>query len=376
MNKKKLKEREIIKQIIKSRSELTPPVYAYESRIEQEGGCGVTGFACNIPVRGRHIFEPSIQMHNRGNGKGGGIAAVGLVAEDLGVSQEILEGDYLYQIALLDKTVQRQLEEEFIRPLFRVDKAERVRTVNDYRDIPGLEVRPPDVIRYFVQVKPKILKEFIEKNQLHDLDPRKAEDEFVYRISYRINNKLYSSLGEKKAFVLSHGRNMLIFKIVGYAEQVVQYYKLEDLRAHVWIAHQRYPTKGKVWHPGGAHPFVGMDEALVHNGDFANYYAITEYLKQRNIFPLFLTDTEVSVLLFDLLNRVYGYPLEYIIEAMAPTTELDFDLLPLEKQKIMAPGSLLLPETGLIGIISNLLALPILPCSDPRYLPFMTGKCR
>lgn len=329
-----MSNREIIKQIIKSRSELTPPAYAYESRIEQEGGCGVTGFACNIPVRGRHIFEPSIQMHNRGNGKGGGIAAVGLVAEDLGVSQEILEDDYLYQIALLDKTVQRQLEEKFIRPLFRIDKAERVGTVDDYRDIPGLEVRPPDVIRYFVQVKPKILKEFIEKNQLHDLDPRRAEDEFVYRISYRINNKLYSSLGEKKAFVLSHGRNMLIFKIVGYAEQVVQYYKLEDLRAHVWIAHQRYPTKGKVWHPGGTHPFVGMDEALVHNGDFANYYAVTEYLKQRNIFPLFLTDTEVSVLLFDLLNRVYSYPLEYIIEAMAPTTELDFDLLPLEKQKI------------------------------------------
>ncbi len=35
----------------------------------EEGGCGVTGFACSIPVSGRHIFEPSVQMHNRGNGK-------------------------------------------------------------------------------------------------------------------------------------------------------------------------------------------------------------------------------------------------------------------------------------------------------------------
>ena len=33
-------------------------------------------------------------------------------------------------------------------------------------------------------------------------------------------------------------------------------------------------------------------------------------------------------------NRIYGYPLEYIIEALAPTTERDFDLLPPEKQKI------------------------------------------
>ena len=123
-------------------------------------------------------------------------------------------------------------------------------------------------------------------------------------------------------------------KIVGYAEAAVQYYRMPDMRAHVWIAHQRYPTKGRVWHPGGAHPFVGLNEALVHNGDFANYQSVSEYLAQRNIFPQFLTDTEVSVLLFDLWNRVYGYPLEYIIEALAPTTELDFDRLPADKRRI------------------------------------------
>jgi len=59
-----------------------------------------------------------------------------------------------------------------------------------------------------------------------------------------------------------------------------------------------------------------------------------EYLAQRNIHPLFLTDTEVSVLLFDLLSRVYKYPLEYLIEALAPTTERDFVMLPEEKKKI------------------------------------------
>jgi glutamate synthase domain-containing protein 3 len=61
---------------------------------------------------------------------------------------------------------------------------------------------------------------------------------------------------------------------------------------------------------------------------------VSEYLAGRNIFPRFLTDTEVSVLLFDLWNRVYKYPIEYIIEAMAPTTEIDFDRLPVEKQRI------------------------------------------
>ncbi|MEJ2068308.1 MAG: glutamate synthase, partial [Deltaproteobacteria bacterium] len=127
---------------------------------------------------------------------------------------------------------------------------------------------------------------------------------------------------------------MMILKIVGYAEQVAQYYKLENFRAHVWIAHQRYPTKGRVWHPAGAHPFMGLDEALVHNGDFANYFSVAEYLKQRNIYPHFHTDTEVSILVFDLLNRVYGYPLEYVIESLAPTTEMDFDQLPKDKQRL------------------------------------------
>ena len=93
-------------------------------------------------------------------------------------------------------------------------------------------------------------------------------------------------------------------------------------------------TKGRVWHPGGAHPFAGINAALVHNGDFANYHSVSEYLAQRHIYPQFLTDTEVSILLFDLLDRTYHYPLEYIIEAMAPTSELDFERLPGEKQKI------------------------------------------
>ncbi|MGE5389800.1 MAG: glutamate synthase, partial [Deltaproteobacteria bacterium] len=131
-----------------------------------------------------------------------------------------------------------------------------------------------------------------------------------------------------------HGRNMMILKIVGYAENVVRYYKLDDFKAHVWLAHQRYPTRGRVWHPGGCHPFSALNEALVHNGDFANYQSIYEYLKQRNYQPLFLTDTEEAALLLDLCSRVYQYPLEYLIEAMAPTSEMDFDMLSPEKQQI------------------------------------------
>ena len=190
-------------------------------------------------------------------------------------------------------------------------------------------------MRYFVRVKPGCpASDSPKPTDLEGLPPRALEDEFIYQNSFKLNQRFYASLGEKQAFVLSHARNLLIFKIVGYAEQVVQYYRMDDFQAHVWIAHQRYPTKGRVWHPAGAHPFIGMNEALVHNGDFANYFSITEYLRQHNIVPQFLTDTEVSVLIFDLLHRTFGYPLEYVIEALAPTTELDFDRLPAEKKKV------------------------------------------
>jgi len=301
---------------------------------EAEGGCGVVGLAYNVPLEGKYLLQSLVQMRNRGNGKGGGIAALGLVPEQLGVSEKILREDYILQVAYLDRSARKQVEDEHVRPFFRVDYESRVEAVDDYRSIPGLEVEPPEVYRYFVRVKPEALDDFAQKNNLGTLKRNELEDEFVYQNSYRLNLQYYSSLGEKRAFVVAHGKNLIVLKLVGYGDDVVKYYKLEDFKAHVWIGHHRYPTKGRVWHPGGAHPFVGLHEALVHNGDFANYHSIVEYLAQRNIHPLFLTDTEVSVQLFDLISRVYKYPLEYLIEALAPTTERDFEMLPGEKKKI------------------------------------------
>ncbi|MEM3713123.1 MAG: glutamate synthase [Thermoproteota archaeon] len=299
----------------------------------EEGGCGVIGVISPIPIRGRFLLRPLVQMHNRGNGKGGGIAAVGLSAKQLGVSQRVLEDYYLLQIAYLDPSIRRKLESEFIEPYMRIEHFEKLPTLEDYKSL-GLEVKPPEVWRYFVRVDEDVLKKFARERGMETVSQRDVEDEFIYRNSFALNKKYYASADSKKAFVLSHGRNMLVLKIVGYAEQVIKYYMLEDLEAHVWIGHQRYPTKGKVWHPGGSHPFIGLNDALVHNGDFANYFSIAEYLKQREIYPLFLTDTEVAALYWDLLTRIYKYPLEYAIEAIAPTTERDFAMLPEEKKKI------------------------------------------
>ena len=321
--------------ILRSRKKLLAE-RAVGGRVEEaaEGGCGVLGFAANIPVAGRHVLAASRQMHNRGNGKGGGIAMVGLDPGQAGVDQQTLRTDTLLQVALLDPEARAEVEAQFIQPYFDITQAYELPRLDDFRAVKRLEVRPPDVWRYFGRIKADVLAQFAGEKGLEDLPPRAVEDEFVYQNTYRLNNAFYASLGEKRAFVLSHGRDLSVLKIVGYAEQVVEYYRLEDQSAHVWIAHQRYPTKGRVWHPGGAHPFIGLNEALVHNGDFANYHAVGEYLRQRNIGQQFLTDTEVSVQLFDLWDRVYEYPLEITLEAMAPTTEHDFVMLPAEKQEL------------------------------------------
>jgi len=299
-----------------------------------EGGCGVLGLAANLPIAGRHLLPASQQMHNRGNGKGGGIAMAGLDPRQQRVDADTLRSHYLVQVAYLEPSARGDVEQQFILPQFDVAQGYIIDHFEDHQQVPGLEIQPPEVWRYFVRPSETVLARFAEEHTLGELPSRAIEDEFVFQNSLQLNRTYYASLGEKRAFVLSHGRDLVVLKIVGYAEQVVQYYQLEDQVARVWIAHQRYPTKGRVWHPGGAHPFVGLNEALVHNGDFANYHSLCEYLRQRNIPQLFLTDTEVGVQLFDLWDRVYRYPLEITLEAMAPTTEHDFSVLPPKKQQL------------------------------------------
>lgn len=325
--------------ILRARRALIAPVEASREKQEAEGGCGVIGMASSVKVPGRSLLQALAQMWNRGNGKGGGIAAIGLEPAQFGVTQEVLDRDYLLCIGYLDPAVRAEVEREHVHALFDVDHIRVQPRLPDHRSLRGVDVAPPEAVQYFVRVKPEAVDSFVQAHGASrplppGLTREQLEDELVYQNSYRLNKTYYASTGEKRAFVLSHGKNQLVLKMVGYGDDVVRYYRLEDLRAHVWIGHHRYPTKGKVWHPGGAHPFVGLHEALVHNGDFANYASMTEYLAQRNIYPLFLTDTEVSVLVFDLLHRTYQYPLEAVIESLAPTTERDFNLLPEPKQRL------------------------------------------
>jgi hypothetical protein len=91
----------VAERIIASRAALTP---VGDRRIsirkgEAEGGCGVIGMACSEAIQGRHLLQALIQMRNRGNGKGGGVALAGIAPEAFGVAPEVMASDYLLAIA-------------------------------------------------------------------------------------------------------------------------------------------------------------------------------------------------------------------------------------------------------------------------------------
>ena len=96
-------------------------------------------FAATEPVAARHIHEPSKQMHNRGNGKGGGMAAIGFVPEQLGVTREVLDTYYMVHVAFLDNGMRPEVEGKYITPCFDIHTSYQLETVADWTTIPSIE---------------------------------------------------------------------------------------------------------------------------------------------------------------------------------------------------------------------------------------------
>ena len=69
-----MKKSELLKKARASLQPLGLQEMVSQRKQEAEGGCGVVGLMSSVPIRGRHLYVPSVQMQNRGNGKGGGLA--------------------------------------------------------------------------------------------------------------------------------------------------------------------------------------------------------------------------------------------------------------------------------------------------------------
>ncbi|MCZ7546019.1 MAG: hypothetical protein M5R40_21960 [Anaerolineae bacterium] len=268
---------------------------------------GLVGIASTLPVSGRPTIEALSRLRWRGNGRSGGVAVAGCFPVGLADVCAL-------NIALSARHLRAEIEREFIAPHFDIVEAEFQPDLGDFRALAGLPSRPPVVVRYFVRARQDALAEFAAQQGLAALD--RAEDEFVYWSATRINRALYTGHPERRAFVLSYGRDLMILRAAGYAEDVARYYRLDEMPAHVWLGHQSYATRTE---PAGANPFPAVDVAAALSGGLVNYDALATYVRQRGYLPLFRSDAELTAALFDFYRRACAYPLDLALEALYPT---------------------------------------------------------
>ena len=207
------------------------------------------------------------------------------------------------------------------------------------------EKDPGDVFRFFVRVKPETLFQFIENHLLNDpiWPPRQirysdlttenyqthpeflqeAEDEYIYRLARRMTRENYVELQQKKAAVLSCGKNSGCWKSDG------RHIPWELPEAPVNVIHRRLAT-GSVVDQMNAHPFAELHTALTHNGETTNYRTMWNRVSQFNLTPLAQTDTAVASLKLHLLSQYLHYPFDALVESFSPTTGWTLTQLPPE----------------------------------------------
>ena len=262
---------------------------------------------------GESVIKAIANMHDRGNGQGGGFAIYGLYPD--------YREQYAFHVMFLSEKGQRETE-TFLEENFELVHKEKV----PVKPFPAI-VNPPLVWRYFLDIG------------RHHLEEQSADDYVVGKVM-TINTQLPDS------FVFSSGKDMAVLKGVGYPEEIAEYFCLEQYQGYLWTAHGRFPTNTQGWW-GGAHPFSIIDWTVIHNGEISSYGINRRFLEQYGYICTMHTDTEVVAYAVDLLMRKHGLPLELVAKILASPFWTDIERMPeKEKQQALALrqvyGSLLL----------------------------------
>jgi glutamate synthase domain-containing protein 1 len=220
-------------------------------------------------------------------------------------------------------------------------------------------VDPPLVWRYFLSVSA-------------DRKPQgQSDDDYVIEKVMTINTQV------EGAFVLSSGKDMAVFKGVGYPEDIAHYFRLEEYSGYLWTAHGRFPTNTPGWW-GGAHPFNILDWTVVHNGEISSYGINRRYLEMFGYHCTMHTDTEIVAYAVDLLMRRHGLPIEVVADILAAPLWSEIERQPADRQALLRTlrqvyGSLLLngPFTVIIAHQGEMIGL-----TDRIRLRPLTAGCR
>ena len=247
-----------------------------EGQIRIPSGCAISAVISRDGKRmtGEKIVESMKPMHDRSNGLGGGFAAYGIYPE---------YKDFYALHLFYDDRESRKACEDFLEDRFEIVMSEPIPT----RKIPSI-TDEPIISRYFVAPLGSVLR-------AAQLD----EKEYVARMVMKINTEI------EGAYVFSSGKNMGVFKAVGFPEDVGAFYKLDEYEGYCWTAHGRYPTNTPGWW-GGAHPFALLDYSVVHNGEISSYDANRRFIEMFGYKCTLQTDTEVITYIMDFLIRRRG----------------------------------------------------------------------
>ena len=185
-----------------------------EGQVRIPSGCAISGIFAKDGQRigGSEIVRSIAMMHVRSNGLGGGFAGYGIYPQ--------YKDDYAFHI-FYDTPEAKQACERFLDRHFDMINLSKIptRTVASITD-------EPMIWRYFVRPLPT-------KLAASQLD----EDEFVARSVIRVNTRI------EGAYVFSSGKNMGVFKAVGFPEDVGAFYRLDEYEGYCWTAHGRYPIR-------------------------------------------------------------------------------------------------------------------------------------
>ena len=257
-----------------------------EGQIRIPSGCAIAAVLSREGrlMTGETIIESMKPMHDRSNGLGGGFAAYGIYPE---------YRDFFALHLFLEDRAARKNCEAFLRETMEIVREERIPT----RKTPAITDEPL-IWRFFVTP----LRSVLASMQID-------EEECVARTVMAINTQM------KGVYVFSSGKNMGVFKAVGFPEDVGHFYRLEDYAAYSWTAHGRYPTNTPGWW-GGAHPFALLDRSIVHNGEISSYDA-NRFMEMFGYRCTLQTDTEVITYIADYLLRRQELSLEELSAVIA-----------------------------------------------------------
>ena len=305
-----------------------------EGQIHIPSGCAISGVFSRSgrAVSGETIIRSIAPMHDRSNGLGGGFAGYGIYPQ---------YAQYYAFHLFYDTPAARDTCERYLEEFFDVVSYEKIPT----RRIPAI-THEPMIWRYFLSPRKTVLD-----------DSQLDEQEYVVQRVLHVNAHI------EGAFVFSSGKNMGVFKAVGFPEDVGEFYRLDEYAGYSWTAHGRYPTNTPGWW-GGAHPFALLDCTVVHNGEISSYDANRRFIEMFGYACTLKTDTEAITYIIDYLVRKRGLTLEETAGVIAAPFWSTIEAMP-EPQRTRAAylrnafSSLLIngPFSILVGFTGGLMAL-------------------